>query len=131
MQASGPLGDADRPTEPRGRHARIRADHLEVLERPSRPSAGAGSEVAGPSAARGTVSAAMERESCSRTHSTSGLVRGRPATTTVGTVSLPSLAALTAAAPAGSRQMLTQCNWRALRPSRIRSRMQYLQPGRQ
>ncbi len=71
------------------------------------------------------------RESCWRTHAGSGLVCGRPATTTVGTVSLPSLAALTAAAPSGSRQMLTQCTWRAPRPRRMRRRRQNAQPGRQ
>ncbi|MCN9243696.1 hypothetical protein NGF19_23395 [Streptomyces sp. RY43-2] len=48
------------------------------------------------------------------THAASGVVWGRPATTTVGTVSLPSSAALTAAAPAGSRQMSAGCNWWAL-----------------
>lgn len=69
--------------------------------------------------------------SCARTQSGSGFVCGRPATTTVGTVSLPSLAALTAAAPAGSRQMSTQCNWWALLPRRTRRRRQYVQPGRQ
>src|SRR5690606_31240600 len=34
-----PLGHADHLAEPRGRHARLDADHLEVLEGPSRPSA--------------------------------------------------------------------------------------------
>lgn len=79
----------------------------------------------------GTALGQAGRESCSRTHAGSGLVCGRPATTTVGTVSLPSLAARTVAAPAGSRQMLTQCSWRAWRPKRRRKRRQYVQPGRQ
>jgi hypothetical protein len=35
----GPLGHVDQRAEPRGRHARIAADHLEVLERPGRRSA--------------------------------------------------------------------------------------------
>src|SRR5690606_12892521 len=34
-----PLGDADQLAEPRGRHPRLGADYLEVLEGPSRPSA--------------------------------------------------------------------------------------------
>lgn len=55
---------------------------------------------------------------------------GRSATATVGTVSLPPLTA-TAAAPAGPRQMSTQCSRRALRPKRMRSRRQCRQPGRQ
>ncbi|MGX1274269.1 hypothetical protein RKD18_007463 [Streptomyces phaeoluteigriseus] len=66
----------------------------------------------------------LHRGSCPRTHSGLGLTCGRPATTTVGTVSSPSLAALTAAAPAGSRQMSTQCSRRASRPNRNRRRMQ-------
>ncbi len=37
--APGPLGHVDQLAEPRGRHARLDADHLEVLEGPSRPSA--------------------------------------------------------------------------------------------
>ena len=39
MAAPGPLGHADQLTEPRGRHARLGTDHLEVLEGPRRPSA--------------------------------------------------------------------------------------------
>jgi len=35
----GPLGHVEEPAEPRGRHARLDADHLEVLEGPRRPSA--------------------------------------------------------------------------------------------
>jgi hypothetical protein len=35
----GALGHADHSAEPRGRHARLDADHLEVREGPSRPSA--------------------------------------------------------------------------------------------
>lgn len=35
----GPFGHVDELTEPRGRHARLDADHLEVLERPNLPSA--------------------------------------------------------------------------------------------
>ncbi len=63
--------------------------------------------------------------SCRRTHAGSGLMCGRSATTTVGTVSSPPVAARTAAAPAGSRQMFTQCSREASRPSRRRSRRQY------
>ncbi|CAM5635148.1 ADP-L-glycero-D-manno-heptose-6-epimerase [Streptomyces tendae] len=64
------------------------------------------------------------RETCSRTHAGSGLVYGRPATSSVGTVSFPSLAPRTSSAPSSSRQMSTQCSRRALRPSRMRSRRQ-------
>src|SRR5690606_20225501 len=39
LAAPGPLGHADQRAEPRGRHARLGADHLEVLEGPRRPSA--------------------------------------------------------------------------------------------
>ena len=39
VTAPGPLGHADQRAEPRGRHARLDADHLEVREGPSRPSA--------------------------------------------------------------------------------------------
>lgn len=34
-----PLGHVDQPAKPRGPHARLDADHLEVLEGPNRPSA--------------------------------------------------------------------------------------------
>ena len=56
------------------------------------------------------------RESRPRTHAGSGLACGRPPTTTVGTVSSPSLTARTAAAPAGSRQMSTQYSSRRCGP---------------
>src|SRR5512132_3031708 len=35
----GPFRDVEQPAEPRGRHPRLSADYLEVLEGPSRPSA--------------------------------------------------------------------------------------------
>src|SRR4029077_17005206 len=35
----GPFRDVEKPAEPRGRHPRLGADYLEVLEGPNRPSA--------------------------------------------------------------------------------------------
>jgi hypothetical protein len=74
----------------------------------------------------------------SRTRPWPGPTCARPATTTVGTVSPPSSAAVTTAAPSGARQMPTPGRRRSRRPGRRRTRRRgrsrrrrrYVQPGR-
>jgi hypothetical protein len=64
------------------------------------------------------------------TRAARGLTSHCPATWTVGTVSLPSAMARTAAAAAGSSQMLISVNGTPRRRNRQRSMKQYGQPGR-
>jgi hypothetical protein len=57
----GALGHADHSAEPRGRHARLDADHLEVREGPSRPSADSSTLAARPRPHPGPGSARRPR----------------------------------------------------------------------
>jgi transposase len=64
--APGPLGHVEAGAEPRSRHARLDADHLEFLEGPSRPSADFfRTRISTAASPRAWVSSATSASSCS------------------------------------------------------------------
>ena len=79
----------------------------------------------------GPASGRSQEARAARTRAGSGLEWGTPSTTTVGTVSLPSLTLRTYAAASSSRQMSTHAASRPEAPRPRRSRSHHGQPGRQ